>query len=426
MSYKLDINNPVVKKNVLIFIIGLLSVIKVRFLGTFAISEVVAICFLPFVHAAESLRHRNVLILIVMGLLWLVGLVVADIVNDSSTENALKGAFSIIFLIGAVPFVYWLLHDNVKRILYFWCGVAVASIVVIYFPIGYINNADNLDYFRIYNILPAAVASGGLLYYKGYRRAAYVFCLAFGIFALFQESRHIFLLMNLVVALAVTYDMLHKAWSGRFVRYRMVFAVGMLTVMCVVTGLSAAIYSEVASRGYMGERAKTKYELQSNSNIGLLSGRRDFLISLYAGMCNPLIGYGSYAEDEYNFTAKVINSIEDPEDASDYMYGWSSSKLIRTHSHILGAWVHGGIFGLLFWIYVLVMIVAFLRKKIVCSGQLFFFYGLSTAFIVWDILFSPFASRMLFSVYFVSVLILLRAGRLPLDSTDKPLVVSCG
>lgn len=426
MLYSVDIHDTAVKKNILIFIIGVLSVIKIRVLGTFAVSEVLALCFLPFMPVAECVRNRKLLMFVIMAFLWLVGLVIADIVNESSIENSMKGAFSIIFLIGSIPFVYWLLNDDIRRILYFWSGVAVSSVLLLYFPVGYINNTDNLDYFRIYNILPLALASGGILYYKGYKYSSYILCLGFGVFALFQESRHIFLLMNIAVVLAFVYNILHGKLQGHSGRYNLRFLGGALLLTGIVIGLSAGIYSGLASRGYMGERARAKYELQSSSNIGLLSGRRDFLISLYAGWCNPWIGYGSYAEDEYDFTAKVINSIEEPEEAPRYMSGWPSSKLIRTHSHILGAWVHGGILGLLFWIYVLMTIALFVRKGIVSSGRLYFFYVLLTAFMVWDILFSPFANRMQFVVYFVSILIVLQSCQHKVGRESQNIVISCG
>ena len=136
-----------------------------------------------------------------------------------------------------------------------------------------------------------------------------------------------------------------------------------------------------------------------------MSGRRDFLVSLYAGCHSPIFGYGSYAEDEENFKEQVICKIENPENAWKYL--GHGSRMLKGHSYILGAWVYSGVLGLVFWMYVLVMIVRFLWARIRQLNEMSVFYLLLSGFMIWNILFSPFSDRPVFAMYFVSILIVM-------------------
>ena len=116
-------------KDIFIFIIGLLSMIKFRLFGTFGASELLVFASYIYINPLFALRNKQVRRLIGFAFIWLCGVLISDLVNQTELIDSLKGAFNVIFLILLIPFCYWALYDKPKRMLWFWAGVAISSIL---------------------------------------------------------------------------------------------------------------------------------------------------------------------------------------------------------------------------------------------------------------------------------------------------------
>ena len=174
------------------------------------------------------------------------------------------------------------------------------------------------------------------------------------------------------------------------------------------------IYETMAANGTLGERVYEKYIAQKYSKDGLASGRGDAFQSLYAISLNPLFGYGSYAKDkdgiirEYNIKRNIIVSNKEDE------------GMLPGHSYILGAWVYAGIFGFIFFAFVLKFILMCISKGVLLYNQQLTGICMYTLVsMVWNILFSPFADRINFLYFIIFLMILERNFRLAIKLNVK-------
>jgi hypothetical protein len=67
---------------------------------------------------------------------------------------------------------------------------------------------------------------------------------------------------------------------------------------------------------------------------------------------------------------------------------------IPEHSHLVIYWLHCGIFGLLFYLYVLRLIFRYFRYYVSAIPQLFGYFTLVIPALLWDIFFTPLTNRV--------------------------------
>ncbi len=112
-----------------------------------------------------------------------------------------------------------------------------------------------------------------------------------------------------------------------------------------------------AEKGFFDEDVAAKFNTQSEGKLGVLfGGRPETLVAIQAIRDSPIIGHGSFAVDQRYLELKQdiqyeygYTDIDTPEDIEN--------PTIPTHSHLTMAWVESGIFGGLFWMYILVLAI---------------------------------------------------------------------
>lgn len=403
-------------KNLLVFIIGLLSCIQIRVIGTFSFAEVIALVALPFV-GLYCLRNKQIAIFIMMLFVWLFGVIISDIWNETPTEDALKGTFNVILFLLIVPFTYWSLKDDVKRILYYAAGYGISGVIRWRYFIATGEDEYYAQVWLSYCLLGLFVFIGYYLYSKGYKKTSYIILEGFAIWTLFNESRHLFMMISLGVIILILIGKVSESnWKvkqHKLIRNTMPMGIVLLVAFFAI----AKTYTHLASSGYLGERAKYKYELQSSAKMGLASGRNDFILSLHTIAANPIWGYGSYAKDKYGLNYKLLHQVESKSFAQ-IMYSRTYQEMLHGHSYILGAWVYSGILGAIFWIYVSCIIFIFIRRYLLCYPSLVCYFTISICLMLWDILFSPFANRLNFA-YFIMPMLIIISNNGPLWQNTK-------
>lgn len=183
----------------------------------------------------------------------------------------------------------------------------------------------------------------------------------------------------------------------------------LLLAVFLVYGLTY-LYIHLAMEGYLGEAAEYKLHYTMLGEVSVLGfitgGRREVVIALEAIARSPFIGYGSWAKNaEFANMLVVLSGLEGSLE-SRLTAQAADTMLIPTHSTIFGSWVEAGIFGAIPWLYVLYLILKRLRTALELQDVTdYLIYMLGFGF-VWSLLFSPFGAEMRLAWAFRIIIIL--------------------
>ena len=387
------------RKDTLIFLIGLFSMIKVRFLGTFGLAEILIFGLYFFIkNPFVFLQNKNTTHFFLATCVWLIGVFISDRYNNIEFIDSLKGLFNVLFLLALIPFSYWILYEKPERSLFFWTGLAISSFLG--FKLGGASELTEIEYdtWKVYAIKFIFLITGGWLYYNGKQKWAYIIVELFALWTLWHMSRNVFLICTIAVCLTIFIGQVSETDKiVKGIKFRKNIIKVFLILGIAFVGITYT-YEKLVSNKYLGEVAYKKYEKQKNSEIGLASGRIDFFEALYAASKKPILGWGSYAKDNGKIREEFHNKI-----GSEYM---GSYEIVPSHSHILGAWVFAGVFGLFFWLYVLKIIYNFFMNGLFVNIRMLFFNLLILCSMLWDIFFSPFNNRLPFIIFMITIILL--------------------
>ena len=177
-----------------------------------------------------------------------------------------------------------------------------------------------------------------------------------------------------------------------------------------------------AVNGWFGEESRLKYERQTNGDsslVGLLmGGRMDSFCGLIACVDKPIIGLGPWAMDDGYYVGEFLSKYANDEDYHRFLelekfkqrYGIAGLSLIPCHSFITEFWLWYGIFGLIFWLYVVYALVRYLRQDCYAVPQMYMWLACGIPAYLWNVFFSPFGNRT-GSILFIVAVLMVRAVR---------------
>ena len=94
-------------------------------------------------------------------------------------------------------------------------------------------------------------------------------------------------------------------------------------------------------------------------------------------------------------------------------------RLLQCHAYITEFWAWYGIWGLIFWLYVIFVLLRYLKQDVAAVPQWFAWLACTIPGMFWGIFFSPFSDRFGIPLFVVACLMAraVRRGRfqLPLD-----------
>ncbi len=382
---------------------GLLAALSVRLVGVIYLAEI--ICFILFLFVLPKLkldiRFQKLILFLI---LWIIGCILSNIFNETSTLNFVKGFFFKAAIIPCLIALFWLLQDKPERILFWEFGNAISLLVSLYiFP------SVIVEEFRvcgtdvaIYYHLPLIYSIAHIVYYNGFKRLGLLCEFSSGIISLFFMSRNPFIISTMAGIVTIFYASHQNEKTIKKIRL-----LGLAILIMVGGFIVKTSYSYAASQGILGEEAYLKYIKQNNDSgkFGIFSGRLDFFGALYAITQKPIIGYGDYAKDygdlKGEFTRKYFVT-----ELSSYNQRTGNVNYVYGHSHILGAWVYSGILALPFWIYCLYLTWLFFRHCLPQQKGLLL-YGASVCFSnFWNLFFSPFSARLSLISYIFFIVLL--------------------
>lgn len=422
----LGLNN---NKNLLVFLIGLLSLIQVRVVGTFGIAELIAIAAFPFIKPFKIIqKNKRVKKMMVLLFLGIIGLIFANLYNNIGLKNSFKGVFFLTVFFIVIPFAYWLLNNNYRRILYYAAGLALSNILsFLFFPTSALQSmleisgssaANLMDVWFIYFLQPTAVIIAGLLYFKNKKKSSILFIIFFAVFSLVKGSRNIFLIWSIAsMILLIIGDLteINKVHKFKRIKSSLPFLIVLLFIS--LFGIKNA-YQSFAEDGSLGERAKKKFMQQNyeSGSLGILSSRIEFIIGLEAIYERPIIGYGSYPLDKKRLKELVYSKykIELP-----HSILLTRKERLSGHSHLLNSYIYGGVLGVFFWLYAFSLVILFLRKYLFYDIKMVSFLIILIISWFWDFFFSPFAYRLQEAMLLVLITIMIQKAELSIQTINK-------
>lgn len=386
--------------DVLIGAIPCLLFLEITIVGRLFASEIILLGLFPFVLIAKGRLLIAPLprTLITLGLIWLGGQIVTDIIRDTPFQDYSRGWAKISFTLVNFAVIYMLLHNNQRRILFFAVGLVIGGILDYYISPGELAAGDPWKFAlgapvtllivlvaercfarsvpRVVSAVMAAAAGVNLV--MGFRSLAGI-CFLTAVYILLQWHR----------------SRPRLRVSGR----RLAF----LSILGIVASVGfVETYGYAARQGMLGPVAQSTYETQVASQFGLiLGGRTEILVAGQAILDSPIIGHGSWAKGaEY---ARLLMEYKGFLPWTWFMA--RHSEIIPSHSHLFGAWVEAGILGVFFWGFVMLLAFRVLLHFHQLREDLTPLVIFICFVVLWDVLFSPFgAERRILAPYYIVVL----------------------
>ena len=393
------------KKTLLIILIGFLSGFYVRIVGVLCLAELISLFIAAYVILTNKIsftKNKQFKNIIILSVLAFVGTIISGVVNGSSFIDITKWLSTIFLFVVDLIAVFWLLSDKVTRIIYYlffsMIGVLLTSTILPQFSVHALVNVENeviqktlserLDLnaeLFAYQYAPIFLFLIAFLYGKMPKLTIAIMFFA-GVFFLFGDSRHLFLIYELAAVIMMFLGVVNE--QNKMIKMQKMRK-NVLPFLIILFGAAIVIkssYEYMAKNGILGEWAQYKYELQSSNNNDIVLGSRMITFEgLYIILKDPIWGFGPYAVDKNGYAQEFARMMKTEYD---------SSRILGGHSFLVQFWTYGGILALLLWLYVIYLGINFIINGIVYEPSLTPFLLIFVILLLYNILFSPFGNRV--------------------------------
>lgn len=399
--------------NAAALIIPMLLFMEVKLVGRLFLSEILLLCMLPLLLIARGrllfapLPRK----LFFFGLAWLWAQILTDFIRDTPFDDWSRGWSKIIFLLLNFSTIYLLLNGKAKRFFLFAVGIALGQILIYLFnPNIYAEGLPwKFGYGLALTLFVVLASQIRIVARRTYWSATFIF--GVGALNFYMGFRS----LGLICLLTAAFVLVKQSNLLRLRRMKLSKVTLLILLGGVVIYGITELYEYSASEGWLGNKARDEYLVQSAGDMGiLLGGRTEILASAQAVIDSPIIGHGSWAKDP-----KYVDIMENTLLQHGYeIQGEIESDLIPTHSYIMGAWVESGFVGAIFWIWVLVLAARTLIATYGTNSTLTPLIAFVAFNLLWNIPFSPFgAEARLYVAYDLSLMMF--ALTLPKSSMTK-------
>ena len=418
----------------ILFLLGLGSETKTYIYGCLAFSEFVVFVAAPILLLKQYAQFRKCGLLQPIGMIigLMIAMLVSSWINDTPIPFVIK-SFAVMY--GVLSYYIVLSHllkANPKGLGWFFVGYALSCFITIFAfnpqaivsvdGSGFIGDAEADD-----------IINGPLFWVQKLKAIWQI-----PIMGWYLQTP---LAYSMTVPIAYTIFLMFTTISGRSASLSALFGVALMFLgrrsrrsmrtvsrhffLVVFSGLVVAlaykaVYGYAAGNGILGTDAQTKYEGQTKAGHGLLamlmSGRKEFFMAIPAALDNPIWGYGPHAEDKNEYALRFLFKYGDDLDVAKYQAAVQIARqvgfrmLIPSHSHIMGAWVHYGIFGLIFYCWLLFVIYRHLRKYVHVIPQWYGYFSIWIGVYLWHIFFSSPGSRVMLGMFIATLFVAKAVG----------------
>ena len=430
------------KDNLPMFLVGCFSMTQVNFIGSIGISEFFLLAAGPlfFFSDYQLLQRDGFLPIVWLSILCCVGCLLGSVANHTPLPLLLRGLAtpSVVFCALVVGHRY--LRRSPGSFVWFFLGVAISwTINIFVFQRGvdsaiWAGGAKGLEAtegimgsptfwisrVKIWMNIPIQFAYLKTPFLYSFLTPVFLFFFS----ALTSESGRSAALSAIGAAAMVYLGGKKRLKMRRFSR----IVIWVLLAAMVGISLMNKAYKHAAASGALGEKAQVKFQNQMKGDMKagvlttLMRGRMEFFVGAYACLQRPLLGYGPWAMDEHGYYEEFLTKYGSYEDYEGYMkfkltfergHGVSYITPIPAHSHIMGFWLWYGIFGLLFWLYVLAQIFRYFKRDLATVPQWYGIIAVGVPSLLWNMFFSPFGDRVPTAMVMVGLMMTraIRMGR---------------
>jgi hypothetical protein len=391
----------------IVFLIASVQFIHIDLVGVLNGTDILLMVAFLYLGIKGELRIKSPLArkLLFLGLLWLGSQCITDIVRHSTFADYARGWSNIGLTLVNFSVLCTLLYGKQRRLVIYGWGMVAAGLLRFF-----INPADVQVGYPWKFGLSFPVSMAVALWVsrkecKGNTPSASL--LIFGILTVLSGARSaggiclvaaIYLIMNRYLRRKTAGGA--KLKGSIIVAFAVLFAVSTIAIFW--------FYQYAVLKGYMGEEARQKYQVQSSGKYGiLLGGRTELLATVPAIIDSPILGHGSWARDPgYVIAMREALLFLGYKGALEMSPDELTDGLIPTHSFLLGAWVYAGLLGAVFWGWVWLMIVRSLLRIYPPEANLLPLMVFLGSVLIWDILFSPFGAERRAQVSYYLVMIM--------------------
>ena len=394
------------------FLVGLGVSTQLYIGGCIGISEVAMFFITPiiFIKDFRRLRHDGFMPVILLFLLCTIGSLISGYVNNSMRVGIYKFLASLYSTFCAVIIFHRALAKNPYSIGGYLLGFALSGIISIFA----FHPQASIELGELDTVVTLEDQMQGVLFWVGKLKrfiaipiSLFYYKLNVFVLAMLPLFHTVFSLTTSVsgrAAALVNVGAIFLILWGRKSRLRMRQISRHFIVLCVLSFVIVVgfkqVYSYTASHGYLGQKSQEKYAAQTqqgNSMLHLLmSGRSDFFVGIRACFDKPILGWGAKPLDTKGYWYDFLSEYGNLTDLENYVRQRKVQPVpyLPEHSHLVIYWLHCGIVGLMFYLYVLYLIFIFFRRNIDAIPQLFGYFVLMIPGLLWDIFFTPLTNRV--------------------------------
>ena len=380
---------------------GLVGPFEVTAGGRLYVLEIIVLIWLFVTLISGRLTvPRSRVVLYLLGLLWLGGLAVSDLVAGSELLNAGKAWSRTIVLLAMV---YWgdrQLGGDWRRYLWFLGAWSAANIVKSYVaPSGFAQSEEASDVWKFGIGQYVTLLVLALVAAQPRRRVLGVLLITLlSVFHILMGSRALggatFLAGAWLCAVLVVdgIDLGKRPFGGgQFSFSRLCVVLGFLVVSTL--GLRGIYHWAVDNAITSYDMAEKVAEQEQHGAIqSILFARSGLFLSASLIPDSPLLGHGSWAEDP-GIEGQMLEAAQwQGVDLFQSNRMVSEQGTLRSHSYIFDSWIEAGLAGAVFWGYCLftfaLALLALSGRAHVSAGNALLVFVISQQ--IWHILFSPF------------------------------------
>lgn len=414
----------------ILLMIGTLSVTQVSIVGKLGIAE-----FLLFVAAPFSMmrnftmfRRDGIIPILVLASMWCIGTCVADVNAHTPLLIRVKGLATPLIVLAMIVSIYPMLRKNPGGLKWMVFGFGLSMIINIFiFQTGGANDTaaelgmdaavSRVVNYKLFWVARADAFLGGFVrgwYLQLPTVGSVGILLTIAALALYVGGRSAFFIPMVALFMVVLVRKNINAMKGLKKHFVSMIIFAVVASMAAFYGYKLCAKYGIGMKDAQHERERAVS--QSDRNVGnrvlalLMGGRAEFFIGLIAALDKPIIGHGTYAIDTKGYRQEFISKYGNDRDIELFRLIERSGRIqgIPAHSHIIQAWMCNGIWGLVFWVYVLGLVVSTFRSRMGVVPEYYGYLALEIPAAVWHIPFSPFGNRP-FMVTFICVMLLVRA-----------------
>ena len=417
------------------FLFGLGS--QLQIIASLSFTELFVFAAAPFIFLREKdyMKRNGIMSFFWLSMLVVVGCVVACVVNHTGPIFVLRGMAVTCLLPCTVVVGHWMLRRDMGGFKWMLIGTAISSVLCTFVfqksveisgLAGGVSGESAVDaimsgpiyWINRLNAMLSAIPKGWYLQCPIIISAAVpVFMAGFSMLTT-TSGRSATLsavgTVGLILIAGKKRETIRRRLCNKFGLWCCIAIVG---IFCMKT-----LYQVAATQGWLGEDALKKYEQQTQGDTSimalLLGGRMESFCGLIACVDRPIVGFGPWPIDNNGYIGEFLDKYGTYEDSLNYyksvernLANGFTQHMIPCHAYITEFWCWHGIFGLMFWIYIIFVLIRYLRQDCWVVPQWFMWIAASMPSYIWGIFFSPWADRV-GGIVFVVACLMARAVRM--------------